>query len=171
MVAVVSQPSLRTLAIAQAMGMAEDNASQRAALREAMEADPAVWRAIMEPWQDQAVARAIADAVAARRRGQRAHLWHRPAQPDARVEMLARTNGYTILDMRLPNGKRLGDATGEDLAAAVALYRQQSTAAADKAEFFAAIAARVPAGKTVAQSMRATEIERLRPKGGAADAA
>ena len=167
----MSSPSLRTTAIAQAMSLADDNAGQRAALLEAMQADPEVYRAVMEPWQEAAIAKAIADAVAAKRRGQRAHLWHRPAQPDARVEMLARTNGFTILDMRLPSGKRLGDATGDDLRAAVALYRDQSRAASDKATFFAAIAARVPAGKTVSQSMRATEIERLRPKGGAADAA
>lgn len=167
----MSQPTLRTIAIAQAIGMADDNAGQRAALREAMDADPDVWRAIMEPWQEQAVSRAIADAVAAKRRGQRAHLWHRPAMPDSRVELLARTNGFTILDMRLPSGKRLGDATADDLRAAVALYQQQSAAMRDKAVFFAAIAARVAAGKTVAQCLRATEIERLRPKGVQTDAA
>lgn len=167
----MSAPSLRTTAIAQAMSLSDDNAGQRAALREAMESDPAIYRAIMEPWLEQAIAKAIADAVAAKRRGQRAYLWHRPAQPDARVELLARTNGFTILDMRLPSGKRLGDATGEDLRAAVALYQDQSRAAQDKATFFAAIASRVKPGKRVSDCLRASEIERLRPKGGAEDAA
>lgn len=163
-------PSLRTRTIAQALAAAEDGAGQRAALREMMEADEAVYRAIMDPWLEKAVASAIADAIGQKRRSERAYLWHRPAQADARVQLLAQTNGYTILDMRLPSGKRLGDATGDDLAAAVELYRGQSKAAQEKAVFFAAIAARVKPGLTVAASMSAVEIERLRP-GGATDAA
>jgi hypothetical protein len=65
-------------------------------------------------------------------------------------------------DTRLPNGKKLGDATRADLRTALAAYQAQAADARIKAGWLQAVLQSVPEGKTVRQSLTDERLQELR---------
>lgn len=145
-------------AIAQAWSLSETNDQAADALRAMMADDPQLYREIVAPFEAQAAMLAVQRQKIARRH----HIWTRPAAVDDRVALLARTNAVTLLDMRLPSGKRLGDAVVDDIREAEAVYSAQAKFAGDKVRFFAAVAQKMTGRKTVSQVWTAAELEELK---------
>jgi hypothetical protein len=65
-------------------------------------------------------------------------------------------------DVRLPNGRKLGDATREDLATAMAAYQIQADDAAVKHRWLRLIQQSVPPGKTVRQVLSDERLAELK---------
>lgn len=145
-------------AISTAWEGSEDNATAAAKLRAAMAKDPALYREIMEPWEE----RAALEAVRAKKLARRTYLWNRPAAPDGRVTALARTNAVSLLDMRLTTGKRLGDAMLAEVKAEAEFYAARARQHGAKAAFFERIAAKMKGRKTVAQIWDVADLEEIK---------
>lgn len=146
-------------AIAAAWAGAASNAEATQRLRDMMAADPALYREIVAPFEEQAAAM----AVQRKKIADRAYAWSRPTGPDARVGALARVNAASILDQfRLDTGLPLGDATKADLIDCAARYDDRARWNADKASFLMAVAQRIAGKKTVRECMTADEVEQIR---------
>ena len=128
------------------------------ALLEIMRNDTNVREVMIEPH----LGRIAMDAVANNKRAQRAALWSRPVQPDTRVEYLAKANMRTLMDIRLPCGKRLGDAGHEDLLEAIASYRKLQRSNGEKADFYTKVLGKVKGDKRVVDVWTPAELEELK---------
>jgi hypothetical protein len=145
-------------AIASAWDGADSNEQAAANLLAAMKRDTALYAAAMHP-----VEREIAQRlVGQHKRAARNYIWSRPSQPDNRVAALARSNAVTLLDMRLPSGKRLGEATRAEVMEAAAEYRAAKEYHASKERFFNAVADKVADGKRVADVLTAADLEAMK---------
>lgn len=145
-------------AVRQAWETAQTNTEAGENLLSMMRADPELWREVLEPFERQAASL----AVQRRKIQQRNYLFNRPSAPDDRVKMLARTNAVTLLDSRLPSGKRLGDATREDVAQAAEFYAGRATIMAGRATFYRTVGEKLRGKKTVAQVWTAAQLEEIR---------
>lgn len=145
-------------AIAEAWAQAESNEQARDRLLAIMQDDPEVLALATEPHLPGIAAQLTARHKIARR----AYLWSRPSAPDARVSAMARINAVSLLDMRLPSGKRLGDATGAEVAEAADYYAEAARRHNDKARFFRAVVSRVGAKKTVGDVLTDAELEEIK---------
>lgn len=145
-------------AVRQAWENAKTNTEAEHNLLTMMQGDEDLWREVLAPFEKQAAAL----AVQRRKIQQRSYLFNRPSAPDTRVKMLARTNAETLLDSRLPSGKRLGDATKDDLAEAEQHYSDASVVMAARASFYHVVAAKLRGQSTVAQVWSAAELEEIK---------
>lgn len=145
-------------AIEAAWDGADTNEQAATNLLDAMHRDPALYALAMSPVEREVAMRLTGE----HKRERRHYIWSRPSQPDNRVAALARSNAVTLLDMRLPSGKRLGDATRDEVMEAAASYRAAKEYHASKEAFFAAVADKVKAGKRVADVLTAAELEAIR---------
>jgi len=145
-------------AIAQAWEGATTNAEAAERLAEMMRADMELYREILAPFERDAAAMAVQRQKVATR----SYIWTRPTAADSRVEALARTNAVSLLDMRLPSGVRLGDATAADVQDAAGWYRDAEAQMRGKAMFFEAVAQKIKRGKRVADCLSAQELQKLR---------
>jgi hypothetical protein len=148
-------------AISQAWEGAQDNADAAQRLLDMMQADPDLYREVVAPFERDAASLAVQRQKIA----QRSYIWTRPTGPDNRVAALARTNAVSLLDMRLPSGVRLGDATAAEVAEAAQWYRDAETQMRGKAVFFEAIASRVKGRKRVGECLSAAELEHIKNAG------
>lgn len=149
---------VRIDAVASAWSSAADNDEARENLREMMDGDNLIYRAIMHLHEEEAISRAIATKRLATRRV----IWNRPSAPDQRVVQLAMANSMTLYDMPLPSGLRLGEATIEDLRAASELWRGRARDMESKAIFMDRIAAKMKAGQKVRKAWKLPDLEALR---------
>lgn len=121
--------------------------------------DKALREAILDPLVEYACNQAVMREV----RVNRGNVWVPPSperlarMPDAeRVRALA--NG-TLLMFPLPGGKRLGEATREEVAEAARFYERQAGDMAHKARWLQLVAQSIPDGKTAGKVL---SDERLR---------
>lgn len=145
-------------AISAAWDGAQSNVEALENLLAIMRAEPEVYTAAMEP-HERAVAQAL---VAGFKRERRAYIWSRPSAPDDRVKALTRANAVSLYDMRLPSGKRLGDAVRADLVEAAAFYADLAKRNDDKAKFLAAVAQKMKGARPVSAVWTAAELEDIR---------
>lgn len=145
-------------AIAQAWEGAQTNAEATERLVQMMQRDPDLYREIVAPFERDAAALAVQRSKI----DTRSYIWTRPSAPDNRVAALARTNAVTLLDMRLPSGVRLGDATRDMVAEAATYYREAEAQMRGKAAFFEAVLGRVKGRKCVSECLSAEELQELR---------
>lgn len=145
-------------AISEAWAGAQSNADALENMLALMAANPDVYAAAMEP-HERSIAQAL---VAGFKRERRAYIWNRPSAPDSRVEALTRANAVSLFDMRLPSGKRLGDAVKSDLVEAAAFYADLAKRNDDKAKFLAAVAQKMKGARTVSSVWSAAELEEIR---------
>ena len=154
--------SIKDRAVRAAWELARDTDEAVAALLAMMVDDPALYHEIVTPASAAAAARG---AIGEYRRQQRSRMFsaefRRPAGPDHRVAMLARTNAETLFDMRLPSGIRLGDATRSDLNDAVDTYLTQIAVLKRRWVFFGSVAKRVKEGQSVREVWTEAELEKL----------
>jgi hypothetical protein len=93
------------------------------------------------------------------------------AQRGANLAEWAGAVEQALMDgFRLPNGRKLGDATRPDLALAMGAYEIQSTDAAIKHRWLRLILQSVPAGKTVRETLTEERLAELRESARKADA-
>jgi hypothetical protein len=145
-------------AVARAWDNAQSNEDACEALLAMMERDPELYRLIMQP-----NARTTAMArVCAFKRAERAAIWHRPSDPDRRVHLLARSNRLSLLDLRLPSGKRLGDATKIEVLEAAQTYDDLAASNESKAVWLKRIAKKMPDTGAVQDVLNAQELEDLK---------
>lgn len=145
-------------AITEAWSHAETNEEATERLLAIMRCDDAVYRLAMQP-HERAVA---AGLVAQRKIKRRAYIWNRPSAPDNRVEALARTNAVSLLDMQLPSGKRLGDATRDEVIAAADDYKARADWNAAKARFLSKVSEKMKGKRPVKSVWTAAELEELK---------
>jgi len=145
-------------AISDAWDGTDTNEQAADNLLAAMRRDPALYALAMAPVEREVALRLTAE----HKRQRRAYIWSRPAQPDNRVIALARSNAVTVLDMRLPSGKRLGDARRDDVMDAAQSYNQAAKYHASKGRFFAAVARKLKGTRCVADVWTAAALEALR---------
>lgn len=114
-----------------------------------MSVDAALRSEVMTPWEPRA-AEALVRAVQTK---SRAALWLRPVAPDDRIAALRNAAQTMLMDFPLPGGKRLGDATAEDLLAAGGFYSRQAGDMAHKARWLGAVRDRMGDAATVASAL------------------
>ena len=132
-------------------------------------ADSELYRAVMQPHVNQAIRALINGSKVSERKtiwdkSMPNKAWQRPTAPDSRVDVLARINTLTILDMRLRSGKRLADATFKDVADERDYYASVAEHMSEKASFFAKVAERLDENnnKTVADAFDVNDLEAIR---------
>jgi hypothetical protein len=145
-----------------------DVAKAAAAMEKAVRGDPVLREALTDPL----IAGACMDAVRRIMREDRRTIWSGPSEPivigkvpqadaaaqSARVAHLAAGN---LLAFPLPGGKRLADATREDVSKAAGFYDSQARDMGVKARWLSLIAQSVPAGKTVAEALTDKRLREL----------
>lgn len=110
--------------------------------------EPDLREALTEPL----IASACFDAVRAVCRKQRRIVWSPPTSPasaSAGQDRVVHLAAGTLMMFPLPGGKRLGDATREDVAAAGQFYAAQSADMAHKARWLQLVAQSLPDKKKV----------------------
>ena len=121
--------------------------------------DPRLLAALLEPHEINAAMDAVQKAVSDFRRV----VWARPnreAQAE-RVDALIDSNRAMLLDFPLPGGLALRLATKADVRAAAGFYRDHSDDMAHKSRWLVRIARRVPEGKTVAEALDNSALEKM----------
>lgn len=112
------------------------------------------------------VRRACYDAVAACIRQERRVVWAMPQptteQRRAQVTAMAAGTVYTLHDFPLPGGKRLGDATREDVVKASEFFGTQARDMAWKSRWLNHVAQSLPPDRRVADVLSAERLEELR---------
>lgn len=79
----------------------------------------------------------------------------------ARVLALAKSNSEMLLDFPLWGGKKLRDATKDDVAESAAKWTAQGKDMMSKGRWLSLVASRVPEKKTVGQALTETELRKL----------
>jgi len=80
------------------------------------------------------------------------------------VIALAAGNRATLYDFPLPGGKRLGEATGEEVTAAARFYDAQATDMTVKAKWLSLIAKKVKKAETVSKALSLDDLSALQIK-------
>lgn len=144
-------------ALDQIWQTAKTNAEAAAALKAMMAEDAELYHEIMDPH----VERAASEAIARKNGLLRTYLLNRPAATVDRVHALARANARSIMETPLGCGKRLGDATSDDLFEEAAAHQKLATGHAKKFLFFRDIAERLQPGQTVRTAFSDLEVEQI----------
>lgn len=137
---------------------ASTNQEARDAMLEIMRSDANIRDMMIEPH----LGRIAMEAVAKSKQSHRAAIWGRPTAPDNRVEYLAKANSRTLFDIRLPCGKRLGDAMRDDLSEAIVSYRTLQKSNGEKADFYTKVLGKVKGDKRVVDVWTPAELEELK---------
>jgi hypothetical protein len=127
-------------------------------LLEAAEESEEVYRALVGPYLRQFAFAAIGGIV----KDTRDAAWARPTAPDARADALAQVNAATLYDFPLPGGKRLGDATAEEIAEAAQFYLKQANDMAWKSRWLSAVAAKIPKGKIARKALTVAALAEMK---------
>lgn len=120
-----------------------------------------IWKAVTEDFLAQgcyAVVRGVC-------RQERRAIWHSPGYDPGGSGARVRGHARSILDLPLPGGKRLRDATREDLQEASGFYARQARQMAVMAEFLEAVAGKVKGRKTVGDVLTEKQLEQMKPHG------
>ncbi|WP_156453760.1 hypothetical protein [Methylobacterium sp. CCH5-D2] len=130
-------------------------------------------RALRDALTDPLLATACYTAVAVQVRQARRSVWAAPAAsrqeaaaaPQRRApedaRRVAQLAAGTLAMFPLPGGKRLGEATREEIAAAASFYEAQSADMADKARWLRLIAQSVPHAKKVGDVLNERRLREL----------
>ena len=112
------------------------------------------------------IRRACYDAVAACVRQERRAVWvmPQPTTEQRRRQIVSMAEGVrqTLHDFPLPGGKRLGDATREEVIEAAEFFGKQARDMAWKSRWLAHVAQSVPPGRKVADVLTPERLEELR---------
>lgn len=159
-------PTLRSHAAAALAAAGGNVSAATAALAERAMNDKAFLRA----YYSEVIQTACYEAVASCVRQERRAVWTTP-QPStterrAQVTALAAGTVSTLHDFPLPGGKRLGEATREEVAQAAEFFGRQARDMAWKSRWLEHVAQSVPAGKRVADVISAERLEELRQEVG-----
>jgi len=131
-----------------------------AALTLRVDADPDLFRVLMEPFKAGAIWQAIRGAG----KDCRYKTWNQ--QPDANLKDGGlEAVGRSMLDtFTLPGGKRLGDADGGELMDAAGMYRVFEKENATRARFLEAVAGKLKAGQVVREALTDRDLRKIQRK-------
>jgi hypothetical protein len=112
------------------------------------------------------IANACYDAVRAQCHKERRKVWQPPVEQlrKSKVEgafRVVQLAAGTLLMFPLPGGKKLGEATREEISAATSFYDSQAGDMAHKARWLRLVAQSVPDGKTVGEVMTDARLREL----------
>lgn len=120
--------------------------------------NPEVWMSIT----DSLLRDACYNQITALCRRERRKIWSAPA-PDTKSQSNRVVNhAKSILDFPLPGGKRLRDATKEDLSAASSFYQKQAAKMSSISEWLSSVAKRVKKGATVGDCLSEKQLHRMK---------
>ncbi len=121
--------------------------------------NPGLMAALLEPHELNAAMDAVQKAIS----NFRAVVWAVPDREDQanRVGALIKANREMLLDFPLPGGLALRFATKWDVKEAAGFYRDHSNDMAHKSRWLVRIARRVPEGKTVADALDNSTLEKI----------
>lgn len=155
-------PSIAELAAAALEACDGDVQAAARKLEADARADMTNWRVLTDHLLGQASWDAIRRAV----RVTRSKVWTAPAPtttPESQAERVTALAAGNLLMFPLPGGKRLGEATRDEVQAAAHFYEQQADDMAHKARWLQAIAAKVKnAKKKVAEVLDDAKLRELR---------
>lgn len=118
-----------------------------------------VWKGLT----DHLLRAACFEACKAICRQDRRMIWTAPNYDAGGSGERVRAHGKTLMDMPLPGGKPLRDATREDLIAASEFYRKQSETMGAISDFYHSVSLRVKT-KTVGETLSEAQLEQIRGK-------
>lgn len=123
-------------------------------------------RALRDALTDPLIRDACYNAIRIVMRGERRAIWHSgsltPEQNGNRVVALAAGISASLFDFILPGGKRLRDATGEEIAGAADFYDKQARDMAHKARWLQLVGQSVPGGKKAGDVLTEERLGELR---------
>lgn len=155
------EPSKIAVLAADCIKRADGNAQQATTyLIAEVSKSNALFRELMSPLLKTAAAELIGSQI----RQTRNLTWDRKEAAERGKSLaLALVHGTvrSLLDFPLPGGKRLGDATAEEIATAAEFYRKQAEDMADKAAWLRLIAARVPANMVARQALTDADLQSM----------
>lgn len=93
---------------------------------------------------------------------ERRQIWTAPNYDPAQSGERVKTHAKSIMDLPLPGGKLLKNASREDLAAASDFYRKQAATMAQLSQFFWLVRDKVEEGRTVAECADAALLEEIK---------
>lgn len=152
---VASSGEINLSAIAgECLRRADDYEAAAVALLAEARTDAEIYAKLLGPYE----MRAALDAVRKAASAARDRVWNapvvmleRPAESAGRLDALVRMNSAMLLDFVLPGGKRLAEATTEDLRGAATFYGKLANDMAWKSRWLDRIAGGLPQGKVVAE--------------------
>lgn len=98
-------------------------------------------------------------------RERRAVIWTAPNYAASTNQERARNSGnHLLMNFPLIGGKLLRDGTKEDVQTSAEFYREQSDDMREKHSWLAAIAKRLPAGKSVGQAFTEEQLHAMKEK-------
>lgn len=161
---------LRTPALTQVIEAALDNAQglvQQAAdeVYDKVTNNDVLYRQLMDPL----VKQACYDAVRGYQHNERSAIFAASPQPQTRspeeqraaVEALAEGTRKSLLNLPLPSGKRLGDATKAEVLEAARFYTNQGTSMLQRALFFNKIADKLNRNQIVRNVLDESELDTM----------
>lgn len=128
-----------------------------AALEEMARDDMSVWQVLTE----NLLKSACYDACRGICRSERRVIWHTTGSDKGGNGERVKSHAATLMDFPLPGGKRLRDATKDDLIEAAGFYDRQAAQMASVAEWLTGIARKVR-GKTVGESMTEDQLRSMK---------
>lgn len=152
----------------RALKDADGNIDQAAAAFErAVRASPKLRELLTEPL----IAGACREAVKAQVRENRSAIWsdrparqpppRRPTDPGIQASRVVQLAAGTLLMFPLPGGKRLGEATRDEIGAAATFYESQAGDMATKARWLRLVAQSLTGDKTVSQALTDKRLREL----------
>lgn len=155
-------PTLAQIAAEEFARTGEARTAAQAMARRLFE-DDVLREALLEPIVDRICTQAVSEVI----RGKRDRVWNPPPQPSAaagrrRVKVAAAVNRMSLMNFLLPGGKRLGDATGAEVAAAAVFFLKQGRDMMVKGRWCHAIAQAVAPNKVVRRVLDDARLQALR---------
>ena len=146
----------------RAMAQAGDDVGEAARILEQWaRKNTRVWKAVTEDF----LAQGCYSVVRGVCRQERRAIWHSPGYDKGGAGSRVRNHARSILDLPLPGGKRLRDATRDDLHQASEFYSRQARQMAVMEEFLASVAAKIKGRKTVGDVLSEKQLETMKPHG------
>jgi len=157
-----SLPTLNQIAVEELRHAGGDRAEAISAMVQRLLSDEILREALIVPIVRNVCQQQISLAV----RNQRERVWHAPTRKagQSRVRTAAAVNKLSLMNFRLPSGKRLGDASGAEVRAASVDYLTQGRDRTIKGRWLGAVADAVPVNKIVRRVLDETRLGALRSK-------
>lgn len=146
--------------VRRALEQTDDLQSAARALLAMCRSRPALYRVLMAQHEYDAARAAVGRLASHNRR----LILSRPADPapaNKRAMHLAQVTSSAFLDFRLPGGRRLGQATAEQVREGAAFYIGRADDAYRKGTWLARIAKALPEGKTVAEQFADADLAQM----------